>query len=164
MSEMTSSGKAKVTLPADEEILITREFDAPKHLVYRAYTTPELVSRWWPGQRGTMRSAEIDLRPGGAWRYVMDTEGGFEVAFNGEFSEIVENERLVTTEAYEGAPPGSEPALNIVTFEETDGRTTLTILTRVQSREVRDAIIATGMESGMQEGMDLLEEIAISLR
>ncbi len=163
MSQMASSGKAKVTFPADEDILITRGFDAPKHLVYRAYTTPELVSRWWPGERGTMRSAEIDLRPGGRWRYVMDADG-FEVAFNGEFSEIVENERLVTTEAYEGAPPGTEPALNIVTFEETDGRTTLTILTRVESREVRDMIIATGMEGGMQEGMDLLEQIARELR
>jgi len=163
MSQMTSSAKAKVTFPADEDILITREFDAPKHLVYRAYTTPELVSRWWPGERGTMRSAEIDLRPGGAWRYVMEADGGFEVAFHGEFSEVVENERLVTTEVYEGAPPGTAPALNVVTFEETDGRTTLTILTRVESREVRDAIVATGMEGGMQEGMDLLEQIAREL-
>ena len=163
MSQMTSSAKAKVTFPADEDILITREFDAPKHLVYRAYTTPELVSRWWPGERGTMRSAEIDLRPGGAWRYVMQADGGFEVAFHGEFSEVVENERLVTTEVYEGAPPGTAPALNVVTFEETDGRTTLTILMRVESREVRDAIVATGMEGGMQEGMDLLEQIACEL-
>ena len=163
MSQMTSSAKAKVTFPADEDILITREFEAPKHLVYRAYTTPELVSRWWPGERGTMRSAEIDLRPGGAWRYVMEADGGFEVAFHGEFSEVVENERLVTTEVYEGAPPGTAPALNVVTFEETDGRTTLTILTRVESREVRDAIVATGMEGGTQEGMDLLEQIAREL-
>jgi len=93
----------------------------------------------------------------------MAEDGGFEVAFHGEFSEVVENERLVTTEVYEGAPPGTAPALNVVTFEETDGRTTLTILTRVESREVRDAIVATGMEGGMQEGMDLLEQIAREL-
>jgi uncharacterized protein YndB with AHSA1/START domain len=164
MTQVTSSGTAKVTLPADEDILITREFEAPRRLVYKAYTTPELVSRWWPGQRGEMRSAEIDLRVGGRWRYVMVADGGFEVAFHGEFREIVEHERLVTTEVYEGAPEGSAPALNVVTFEETDGRTTLTILMRVESREVRDMIIATGMESGMQEGMDLLEQIAVELR
>jgi uncharacterized protein YndB with AHSA1/START domain len=163
MTQVTSSGSAKVTLPADEEILITREFAAPRHLVYKAYTTPELVSRWWPGHRGKMESAEIDLRVGGKWRYVMNAHGEQEVAFNGEFSEVVENERLVTTEAYEGAPPGSAPALNIVTFEESDGRTTLTILMRVVSREVRDMIIGTGMEGGMQEGMDLLEEVAREL-
>jgi uncharacterized protein YndB with AHSA1/START domain len=163
MPQMASSGTAKVTFPADEEILITREFDAPKHLVYKAYTTPELVSRWWPGRRGEMRSAEIDLRHGGAWRYVMIAHGEYEVAFHGEYSEVVENERLVTTEVYEGAPEGSAPALNIVTFEETDGRTTLSILMRVESREVRDMIVDTGMEGGMQEGMDLLEQIAIEL-
>ena len=161
MSQVTSSGSAKVTFPADEEILITREFDAPKHLVYKAYTTPELVSRWWPGRRGEMESAEIDLRVGGQWRYVMVAHGEHQVAFHGEFSEIVENERLVTTEVYEGAP--DSPALNIVTFEEAGGRTTLTILMRVQSREVRDIIIETGMEGGMQEGMDLLEEVAREL-
>jgi uncharacterized protein YndB with AHSA1/START domain len=163
MSQVTSSGSAKVTTPSDEEILITREFDAPRHLVYKAYTTPELVSRWWPGKRGVMQSCEIDLRVGGQWRYVMRTPDGFEVAFHGEFSEIVANERLVNTEVYEGAPPGSAPALNFVTFEETGGRTTLTMLTRVESREVRDLIIDSGMEGGMQEGMDILEQIAREL-
>ena len=163
MAQVTSSGSAKVTLPADEEILITREFDAPKHLVYKAYTTPELVSRWWPGRRGEMRSCEIDLRVGGQWRYVMLAHGEHEVAFHGEYSEVVENERLVTTEVYEGAPEGSAPALNIVTFEEAGGRTTLSILMRVESPDVRDMIIGTGMEGGMQEGMDLLEQIAREL-
>ena len=154
----------EITTPADDRILITHEFDAPKHLVYKAYTTPELVTRWWPGQRGEMRTCEIDLRVGGAWRYVMVAAGGFEVAFHGVYSEIVENERLVTTEVYEGAPDGLEDPINIVTFEETGGRTTLEILMRVESREVRDMIIDSGMEGGMQEGMDLLEQIAIELR
>jgi uncharacterized protein YndB with AHSA1/START domain len=163
MSQVTSSNRAQVTTPSDEEIVIAREFDAPKHLVYKAYTTPELVSRWWPGRRGTMRSCEIDLRVGGKWRYVMGARGDFEVAFHGEFSEIVPNERLVTTEVYEGAPPGLEDPINIVTFEESGGRTTLTIVTKVESREVRDMIIDSGMEGGMQEGMDLLEEIAREL-
>ena len=159
----TSSGSGKVTLPSDEQILITREFGAPRHLVFRAYTEPELVRRWWAGKRGEMTLAEIDLRVGGAWRYVMVTEGGFEVAFHGVYSEIAENERLVTTEVYEGAPPGLEEPINIVTFEESGGRTTLSILMQVESREVRDMIIDSGMEGGMQEGMDLLEQIAREL-
>ena len=106
---VTSSGTAKVTLPTDEEILITREFDAPRHLVYKAWTTPELVRRWWPGRRGEMTSAEIDLRVGGTWRYVMIANGGFEVAFHGEYREIVPNERIVNTEVYEGIPGGRRP-------------------------------------------------------
>ena len=163
MSQVTSSNSAQVTPPSDEEILIVREFDAPKHLVYKAYTTPELVRRWWPGERGEMESCEIDLRVGGRWRYVMVAKGGFEVAFHGEFSEIVPNERLVTTEVYEGAPPGLEDPINIVTFEEAGGRTTLSILMQVESREVRDMIIDSGMEGGMQEGMDLLEQVAREL-
>src|SRR4026208_1869083 len=82
---VTSSGTATVELPTDEQILITREFDAPKHLVYKAYTTPELVKRWWSGQKGEMTIAEIDLRVGGKWRFVMVASEGFEVAFHGEY-------------------------------------------------------------------------------
>jgi uncharacterized protein YndB with AHSA1/START domain len=157
-----SSGTATVTLPTDEEILITRELDAPRRLVYRAYTTPELVRRWWAGRRGDMTLAEIDLRVGGAWRYAMIAEGGFEVAFHGEYREIVPDERIVFTEIFEAMP--GEPALNTATFAEADGRTTFTLRTRVESRDVRDMILASGMEAGMQEGMDLLEELAVSLR
>ena len=163
--EATSSGTAKVTLPTDEQILITREFDAPKHLVYRAWTTPELVKRWWSGHQGEMTIAEIDLRVGGRWRYVMVADGGHEVAFHGEYREIVPNQRIVNTEVYEmpGAPEG-EGALNIVTFTEVDGRTTLTLLVQAASKQDRDAIVNSGMEVGMQQQMDLLEQIAISLR
>lgn len=159
---MTSTGTATVTLPTDEQILIAREFDAPRHLVYRAYTTPELVKRWWAGQRGEVTSAEIDLRVGGTWRYVMVANGGYEVAFHGEYRELVPDARIVTTEVYEGAPE-SGAALNTVTFEEAGGRTTLTILVDCPSRDVRDMIIDSGMEGGMQEGMDLLEQVAVSL-
>jgi uncharacterized protein YndB with AHSA1/START domain len=84
-----SSGTASVTLPTDDQILITREFDAPKHLVYEAITTPELVKRWWNAKRGEVTSAEIDLRVGGKWRYVMVTDDSTEVAFHGEYREIV---------------------------------------------------------------------------
>ena len=161
MAEVTSGRRATVTTPSETEILIVREFDAPKSLVYKAYTTPELVSRWWPGRRGEMESCEIDLRVGGKWRYVMRTSEGFEVAFHGEFSEIVENERIVNTEVFEGAPPGAAPAVSIVTFEQSEGRTTMRMLMRLESREVRDMVIASGMEGGVQEGMDILEEIVL---
>ena len=165
---VTSSGTAKVTLPTDEQILITREFDAPRNLVYKAWTTPELVKRWWSGHRGEMKVAEIDLRVGGKWRYVMVASGGFEVAFHGEYREIVPNERIVTTEVFEmpdaEAMPDVEPPLNIVTFTEVDGRTTLTLLVQCATKELRDMIVESGMEAGMQEQMDLLEQIAISLR
>jgi uncharacterized protein YndB with AHSA1/START domain len=165
MEAMTSSGTAVVTLPTDEQILITREFDAPKHLVYKAWTTPELVQRWWTARRGAMKVAEIDLRVGGKWRYVMDTEDGMEVGFHGEYREIVENERIVSTEAYEGIPdPDANAALNTLTLTEVDGRTTLSVLVEHQNKEGRDAHINSGMEHGMQDAMDLLEQVAVSLR
>ena len=167
---MTTSGSAAVTLPADDQILITREFDAPKHLVYKAFTTPELVKRWWHAKRGEVTIAEIDLRVGGAWRYLAVTsEDGFEVGFHGEYREIVPNERIVSTETYEGLPEGVSDedgtTVNTATFTETaDGRTTLTILVQAPSKETRDAIIESGMEAGMQDALDLLEEVASSLR
>ena len=161
---MGSSGTAKVTLPTDTQILITREFDAPKHLVYMAWTTPELIKRWWSGHHGTVTSAEVDLRVGGRWRYVMQANSGFEVAFHGEYREIVTNERIVATEVFEGMPGAEEAAgVSTNTFTETNGRTTLTVLAQHSSREIRDMVISSGMEAGMQEQMDLLEQIAVSL-
>ena len=166
---MSVSGKAAatVTLPTDEQILITREFDAPKELVFKAYTTPDLVRRWWPAKRGEMTVAEIDLRPGGKWRYAAVTPDGFEVAFHGEYREVVPNERIVSTEVYEGAWQADAPehaTLNTATFAEEDGRTTLTILVEAPSKEIRDAIIESGMEDGLQDALDLLEHAAASLR
>jgi uncharacterized protein YndB with AHSA1/START domain len=162
---VTSSGTATVTLPTDTQILITREFDAPKHLVYRAWTTPDLVKRWWHANRGEVTLAEIDLRVGGTWRYVSRSDEGLEVAFHGEYREIVPNERLVTTEVYEGIPDAEEhAALDTLTLTESDGRTTLTVLVEHPTKEGRDAHINSGMEAGMQDALDLLEEVAVSLR
>ena len=164
MAAVASSGTAVVTLPTDTQILITREFDAPKHLVFKAHTTPELIKRWWHAKRGEVTVADIDLRVGGKWRWVMVTEDGTEVAFHGEYREIVPNEKLVYTEVFEGVPGGDDaPAVNTLTFTEKDGRTTLTSVTEVTTREIRDMIIGSGMEAGMQDAMDLLEEVAISL-
>ncbi|MFC7385169.1 SRPBCC family protein [Sphaerisporangium rhizosphaerae] len=161
MATKASSGTAVVTLPADTQILITREFDAPRHLVYRAWTTPELIRRWWGGERGEVTLAEVDLRVGGAWRYVLTAHGGFEVGFHGEYREIVPHERIVATEVYEGMP--DKAALVTTAFSEKDGRTTLTSLIEHDGRESRDAHIGSGMEGGMQEAMDHLELVAQSL-
>src|SRR5438309_10503623 len=144
MMAMTSSGTAVVTLPTDTQIEITRTFDAPRHLVYKAYTTPELIKRWWGGDRGDVTLAEVDLRVGGKWRYVMTANGGYEVGFHGVYREIVPNERLVFTETFEGMPEGE--ALNIVTFDDENGRTLLKNVSEYPSKEIRDAVIDSGME------------------
>ena len=154
------AGSATVTLPADEQILITREFDAPKHLVYKAWTTPELVKQWWSGERGEVTLAEIDLRVGGSWRYVMTGEG-FEVGFHGEYQELVPNERIVSTEVFEGMPDAA--SVNTLTLTETDGRTLLTILVQHSSKEHRDGHVNSGMEGGLQESLDALERVVRSL-
>nr|WP_037056269.1 SRPBCC family protein [Pseudonocardia asaccharolytica] len=158
---MTTSGTAVVTLPTDTQILIEREFDAPRHLVYKAYTTPELIKRWWAGDRGEVTSVEVDLRVGGRWRYVMVANGGFEVAFHGEYREIVPNERIVSTEVFEGMPDGK--AVDTLTLTERDGCTTLAILVQHSCQEHRDAHIGSGMEDGLQEALDHLERVAESL-
>jgi uncharacterized protein YndB with AHSA1/START domain len=123
------------------------------------------VKRWWHANRGEMTVAEIDLRVGGRWRYAMVTEDAFEVAFHGEYREIVPDERIVSTEVYEGAPQGEGPeegTLNTATFAEADRRTTLTILVQAPSKEIRDAIIDSGMEDGLHDALDLLEQAATS--
>jgi uncharacterized protein YndB with AHSA1/START domain len=161
---MTTSQSAKLTFPSDTQILVTRDFAAPKHLVYRAVTEPELVTRWWNAKRGEVTTCEIDLREGGKWRSVMVTPDGFEVAFHGEYKEIVSNERVVSTEAYEGAPdPDDNATTNTMTLSESGGVTTLTVLIDCPNEFVRNAIVESGMEAGLQDAYDLLEEVAISL-
>jgi uncharacterized protein YndB with AHSA1/START domain len=162
MAAAASSGTAVVTLPTDTQILITREFDAPKHLVYKAWTTPELLKRWWSAKRGEMTVAEVDLRVGGNWRYVMIAHGELEVAFHGEYLEVVPNERIVSTEVFEPVPDA--PATSTATFTEVDGRTTLTLLVDHSTQEHRDMHINSGMEDGLQDALDDLEQVAISLR
>lgn len=160
----TTNGTAKVTLPADDTILITREFNAPKQLVWKAYTTPELIKRWWAGDKGKVDIAEVDLRVGGKWRYVMTANGGFEVAFRGEYREIEPDDRLVNTEIFEGIPdPDDHAGLVTVTLTEKDGRTSMEMVCQYRDKTDRDAVIDSGMEGGMQESMDALEKVAVSL-
>jgi uncharacterized protein YndB with AHSA1/START domain len=161
---MTTSQSAVVTLPTDTQIHVTREFAAPRHLVWRAFTEPELIARWWHANRGQITSTDVDLRVGGRWRWVMVTPDGYEVAFNGEYREIVPDEKLVYTEIFEGVPTDpADAALNTMTLTEIAGRTLMVAITELPSREARDAILETGMEAGMQDAYDLLEEVAVSL-
>jgi uncharacterized protein YndB with AHSA1/START domain len=163
-----SSSTMEVTFPSDTEILITRTLNAPRHLVYRAWTTPELVKKWWPGRRGEMIVAAMDFRVGGAWRYVMLAHGEVQVAFHGTYREIVPNERIVHTEVMEmpGTAPDSEEGavLTTVTFDEADGGTTaVRIRTDAGSKEVRDVIAQSGMEGGVREQFEIIEELTASL-
>lgn len=158
----TSEHTAVVTLPSDTTIQITREFAAPPAAVWRVWTEPELIRRWWAGRRGTVTSIEMDLRVGGAWRFVMTASAGFEVAFHGVNREIVDGERLVSTEVFEAVPDAE--ALNTATFEALEGgRCRLTILTEHQNRQYRDMHVESGMEGGVQEGLDIVEQLAVSL-
>jgi uncharacterized protein YndB with AHSA1/START domain len=166
----TSSRTAAITTPSDDQILIAREFSSPPALVYRAWTTPALVKRWWSGGHGPVTVADIDLRVGGTWRFVISGDSGYEVAFHGEYREIVPDERLVYTEVFEGdpAPPPdvapSEPPLDTVTFAPLEtGGTALTILVECHTNALRDLILESGMEAGVQGQMDALEEVARSL-
>ena len=153
-------GSAVVTLPSDTEILITRSFDAPADLVFKAYTTPELVKRWWGFETSEWLVCEVDLRVGGQWRYVASNDG-FEVGFHGEFKEIDAPHRLVSTEVYEGFPDGE--ALDTVTLEEVDGVTTMTVLVTHSCKEHRDAHIDSGMEGGMQISYNRLEDLVCTM-
>ena len=149
-------GSAVITLPSDTEILITRAFDAPAELIFKAFTTPELVRQWWGFETSEWLVCEIDLRVGGQWRYVI-RERDMEVGFHGEYHEIDGPHRLVSTEVYEGFPDAG--SLNIMTLDEVDGVTTMTTLVQHETQEHRDMQLASGMESGMQVSYDRMEDL-----
>jgi uncharacterized protein YndB with AHSA1/START domain len=149
--------RATVTTPTDTEILITREFDAPRHLVYRAWTTPELLRRWWHANRSEITEIEMDVRVGGRWRWAAKgLDNGYEFAFYGEYREVVPDERLVTTEVFSGTPDAS--SVTTTTFTEKDGHTYMELLVQHQNRDNRDAQLNSGMEDGLQDALVLLEE------
>ena len=153
-----------VSLPSATEILLSRDFDAPRALVFKAFTDPALIPRWWGPRAYTTRVDKMDLRPGGVWRYVHGSPGGAEDehGFHGEYLEIVPDERIVSTEVYEGFPDAQ--ATNTMTLVEEAGRTTLTTLVQHTSKEHRDGHVNSGMEGGMQESFDALERVAVSLK
>jgi uncharacterized protein YndB with AHSA1/START domain len=155
---MPATTRAVVALPSDTSIRVTREFAAPRHLVYRAWTEPDLIRRWWHANRGEIVSIDVDLRVGGTWRYVMTANGGVEVAFHGSYREVVPDERLVSTEIYEAMPAAQ--AVDTVTFAEHDCITTVTLVVEHSTREFRDMHLNSGMEDGLQDALVLLERVA----
>ena len=152
-----------VSTPSDREIQVTRDFHAPRRLVFDAFTKPDLVRRWLLGPPGwTMPVCEIDLRVGGAYRYVWRKEGEKDMGMGGVFRDIVPSERLVATEQFDDAwYPGE--ALDTTVFAEDDAITRITITVLYQSREARDTARRSGMEHGMAAGYNRLEEVLSSL-
>jgi uncharacterized protein YndB with AHSA1/START domain len=161
---MTSSTEYKATLefPADTDILITRTFQAPADLVYQAMTTPEHVRRWWGAGHGEVTTCDIDLRVGGSWRFVLTQPDGTEVAFSGEYLELDPPGRTVHTERYEAVP--APPSTITTSYDEHDGVTTMRALCRYDSQETRDAVIASGMETGMNASYDAIDALLPTLR
>jgi uncharacterized protein YndB with AHSA1/START domain len=157
---MNQSAKTlQLSTPSDREIVFTRAFDAPRDLVFEAWTNPEHVRHWWGLRGSTMVLCEADVRPGGSWRYVTTAEDGAEVPFTGVYQEVTPPERLVYTETYDVEPFNSgDPAVNTVTFTEEEGATLMTITTVYPSKEVRDFVLGTGMEGGAAESFDRLAE------
>jgi len=160
----TSNRPVKLTMPSDRELIITRDFDAPRALVFEAISKPEHVKRWYGLRHLELPVCEIDLRPGGKWRYVMrDPKDGAEHAFSGEYREIVPPEKIVSTERYE-AIPNSDYVVT-VTLTERDGKTTLTSHCVYQTKEHRDGHVMSGMERGVNENYTRLDELlAVLLR
>jgi uncharacterized protein YndB with AHSA1/START domain len=159
-----NSGTFKVSSPSDREIAITRLFDAPRHLVFEAMTRPEHVREWW-GRLGagyTVPVCEIDLRPGGRWRFVNRTPKGELAAFTGVYHEIAPPERLVYTEVFERFPDTESLVTSV--FTEENGKTRVTLAAAYPSREVRDVVMKSGMERGAAISYDRLEEVAARLQ
>jgi len=148
----------KVTIPSDLEVVLTRVFEAPRRLVFEAMTKPEHVPHWF-GPRGyTLPVCEIDLRPGGAWHYLLRGPGG-DMGMKGVYREIAPPERLVSTESYDIPGMGWTPeSVVTTTLNERDGKTTLTSRIRYQSVEHRDGHVGSGMEAGAGETFDRLAE------
>ncbi len=150
--------QAVVTVvPARHDIVLTREFDAPRELVFKVYTDPRAIPHWWGPRSLSTTVDQMDVRPGGTWRFVQRDAGGNEYAFHGVYHEIVPPERLVQTFEFEGMP--GHVALETVTFEDLGGRTRLTTTSVFQTVEDRDGMVASGMSRGAIESMDRFEAL-----
>jgi uncharacterized protein YndB with AHSA1/START domain len=157
-----SNSAYKVTLPSDREIVMTRVFNAPRELVFKAHVDPTLIAQWWGLRSNTTIVDQMDARPGGKWRLVQRRPDGSEEGFRGEFREIVPPERFTWTFEWEGMP--GHVGLETYTFEEHAGKTTLTATSVFNTLEERDGVIASGMEAGANESADRLEELLASLQ
>ncbi|MEU7896030.1 SRPBCC family protein [Nonomuraea sp. NPDC049152] len=159
-----SSGTLMVTTPTEREIVLTRVFDAPRRLVFDAWTKPELLRRWFGPHGYELVVCEVDLRVGGTWRYVLRRPDGTEMHLHGVYREIVAPERLVRTEANDhcDAEAGRESLATIILVER-DNKTTLTSTMRYPSRQIRDAVINSGAERGIAESYDRLTELLAAM-
>jgi uncharacterized protein YndB with AHSA1/START domain len=156
MPAANNRNKTTLTMPTDREIVITRVFDAPRRLVWEAWTSPEHLPHWMLGPSGwTMPVCEIDLRPGGTWHFVWRHDNGNEMGMSGVYLEIVPPERLVSTDSWGGDWPET---LNTLVLTEEDGKTTVTQRILYPTKEARDAALRTGMKDGMAAGFDRLDE------
>lgn len=154
---MNVNNRTSVRRLSDRELLTTRVFDAPRKLVFRAHTDPALVPLWWGPRSTTTIVDQMDVRPGGAWRFIHRNADGSEDGFRGEFREISPYERLVWTFEYEGW--AGHVVLEAMTFAEQDGKTTLTVLSTYDTPEDCEAMIASGMEDGMRETYERLDDL-----
>src|SRR5258706_9403546 len=152
---MAASSTLTVTAASDREIVMTRVFNAPRHLVFEACTRPEHMKHWFGPRGWTLPVCEIDFRPGGSWRNIMRGPDGREMGMRGVYQEITPPERFVSTESFDDYPGES---LNTLTFTEKDGTTTLTVSVVYPSREVRDIVLKSGMAKGAGESYDRLAE------
>jgi uncharacterized protein YndB with AHSA1/START domain len=141
---------------SEQEVVMTRVFDAPRALVFQAYTDPAHIPYWWGPRSVTTIVAEMNVRPGGRWRFIQRHADGAEYAFFGEYREVAFPERLVSTFEFEGFP--GLVMVDTLTLHETDGRTTLTVISRFASREERDRMLESGLEDGAAEMWDRLAE------
>ncbi len=152
----------QVTTPSDREIAMTRVFDAPRRLVFDAWTKPELLRRWLGVRAGwTMVVCEVDLKVGGAYRYVWRGPAG-DMGMGGVFREVVRPERIVSTEVFDD-PWYAGEALDTLVMVESGGKTTVTTTVRYVSQQVRDAVLASGMSRGVAESYDVLAEVLSSI-
>lgn len=154
---MATKNKLVVTLPSDTEVLLTRVVDAPRDLVFQAYTDPKAIPQFWGPRKYTTRVDKLDVRPGGQWRFIQVDEEGNESAFRGEYSEVKAPEKLVHTFIYEPMP--EHIAVEHVTFEDLGDKTRIVDLMSFSSKEARDGMVESGMESGSAELFDRFEEM-----
>jgi uncharacterized protein YndB with AHSA1/START domain len=150
------------TQPSDREIVMSRVFDAPRELVFAAYTDPQHIPHWWGPRNMTTIVDRMDVRPSGVWRYIHKGPDGEEYGFNGEYREVVPPERLVSTFEFEGMP--GHIVVDTAVFEEQDGKTKVTVTSHFRSREDRDGMLESGMESGATESWDRLAELLETLK
>src|SRR5580658_8242680 len=164
MTASHAKNETTIVAPANEPVIVlTREFDAPRELVFAMYTNPVHVKRWWGPRYITLVACEMDLRPGGAWRYVFAKDAGPEMTFKGVYQEVVPPERLVYTFIFDVEQIRDHPAMVTITFEELGGKTKLTQTVRHDTFEARDGHLHSGMDAGAKETFDRLEELLATM-